>query len=135
MKTGSLQPEGFDPAREGTASGASAILEWADLSPGAPGAGQDMLAKARVFAEPLLATQRFDTGEGALSHADGVVQILRGIGAPPGLQAAAYLVYASEYLTPPDEVIARACGEAEAQLVGATRRLVQVQRSARDALG
>jgi GTP pyrophosphokinase len=94
-----------------------------------------LLPRARAFAEPLLAGQRFDTGEDALIHADGVAMILRGIGAPPGLQAASYLVYASEYLTPPDEVIARAFGDDAAQLAGATRRLVQVQRSARDALG
>jgi GTP pyrophosphokinase len=135
MKTGLLQTGGGDPTQDAAGALPSAILEWADMRPGAQGGGQDMLHKARSFAEPLLVSQRFDTGEGALSHADGVVLILRGIGAPPSLQAASYLVYASEYLTPPDEVIARAFGEDEAQLVGATRRLVSVQRSARDALG
>jgi GTP pyrophosphokinase len=142
---GSMPPE--LPAGQGLGA-ASAIVEWMDLMPpqavvadeaGAHSPSSAALAalvpRARGFAEPLLAGQRFDTGEGALSHADGVAVILRGIGAPPGLQAASYLAYASEYLTPADEVIARAFGDDAAQLAGATRRLVQVQRSARDALG
>jgi len=69
-----------------------------------------------------------------MAHADGTALILQGIGSPPALQAAAYLVYASEYLTPPEEVVARAFGDDMAHLVGATRKLVQVQRNARDAL-
>ncbi len=154
MKTGtlpSLEPWGTPGAEDPTRlvpGGASAIVEWMDLMPhGAVGpghvnqphaavvSGPDLLPRARAFAEPLLAGQRFDTGEVAMAHADGVVVILRGIGAPPTLQAAAYLVYASEVLNKPDEVIARAFGDDAAQLAGATRRLVQVQRSARDALG
>jgi GTP pyrophosphokinase len=139
MKTGFLQPTvpGPEPAPGGDAP--AAIVEWADLAP-TPGAaghadGEQLLARARAFAEPLLSHQRFDTGEHALHHADGVAAILRGIGAPPALQAVAYLVYASEYLTPAEEVVARAFGQDVADLVGATRKLVQVQRSARDALG
>ena len=139
MKTGFLQPTvpGPEPAPGGDAP--AAIVEWADLAP-TPGAaghadGEQLLARARAFAEPLLSHQRFDTGEHALHHADGVAVILRGIGAPPALQAVAYLIYASEYLTPAEEVVARAFGQDVADLVGATRKLVQVQRSARDALG
>jgi GTP pyrophosphokinase len=139
MKTCFLQPTvpGPEPAPGGDAP--AAIVEWADLAP-TPGAaghadGEQLLARARAFAEPLLSHQRFDTGEHALHHADGVAAILRGIGAPPALQAVAYLVYASEYLTPAEEVVARAFGQDVADLVGATRKLVQVQRSARDALG
>ncbi|TAK97575.1 MAG: HD domain-containing protein, partial [Aquabacterium sp.] len=98
-------------------------------------APEQLLAKARAFAEPLLLAQRFDTGEDALSHADGVSFILQGIGAPPSLRAAAYLVYASEYLTQPEDVVARAFGADAAGLVAHTRKLVQVQRNARDALG
>ena len=139
MKTGFLQPTvpGPEPAPGGDAP--AAIVEWADLAP-TPGAaghadGEQLLARACAFAEPLLSHQRFDTGEHALHHADGVAAILRGIGAPPALQAVAYLVYAGEYLTPAEEVVARAFGQDVADLVGATRKLVQVQRSARDALG
>jgi len=136
MKTGDLPTD--DTAASAWMPGAgasSAIVEWADLERDNNVSGEDALRRARAFAEPLLAHQRFDTGEPALSHADGVVVILRGIGAPPVLQAAAYLAYASEYLTQPDDVIERAFGGDASRLAGATRRLVQVQRSARDALG
>ena len=141
MKTGFLQPStpGHQEAGAALDPQAAAIVEWADLAP-TPGAGsaldgEQLLARARAFAEPLLSHQRFDTGEHALHHADGVSAILKGIGAPPALQAVSYLVYAGEYLTPAEEVIARAFGQDVADLVGATRKLVQVQRSARDALG
>lgn len=90
---------------------------------------------ARAFAEPLLTHRNFDTGENAMWHADGVRTILSGIGAAPAMQAAVYLVYASEYLSNPEEVISRAFGDDLARLVVATSKLVQVQRTARDALG
>ncbi|MDI1259056.1 bifunctional (p)ppGpp synthetase/guanosine-3',5'-bis(diphosphate) 3'-pyrophosphohydrolase [Aquabacterium sp.] len=112
------------------------IVDLVDLSlPEQDGSAAHALARARAFAEPLLSGQLFDTGENALAHADGVSQILLGIGAPPSLRAAAYLVYASEYLTPPDEVIGRAFGPDAAALVAHTRKLVQIQRNARDSLG
>ena len=132
MKTGSLQVGPLDAG----ASEASAIVGLADVAAGGEAAGgEHLLAKARTFAEPLLSGRHFDTGEDALRHADGVRQILQGIGAPPSLQASAYLVYASEYLTDPEEVVARAFGDDAVGLVMHTRKLVQVQRNARDALG
>jgi GTP pyrophosphokinase len=91
------------------------------------------LERARAFTEPLLASQLLDTGENAWAHAEGVAAILRSIGAAPSMQAAAYLVYAGDYLQKPDEVIAKAFGASHAALVTATRRLVQIQRAARDA--
>jgi GTP pyrophosphokinase len=94
-----------------------------------------VLQRARAFAEPLLAGERFDTGEDALAHADGVASILASIGAAPSMRAAAYLIYAGEYLAKPEEVIAKAYGESYASLVAHTRKLVQLQRNARDALG
>ncbi len=113
----------------------SAIVELADAQPQlAVDAGQT-LHKARAFAEPLLCHQHFDTGENAMAHADGVRAILAGIGAAPTMQAAAYLVYASEYLNAPEEVISRAFGDDLGSLVVSTSKLVQVQRTARDAMG
>jgi len=137
MKTGSLSPAAA------LAELHAPIVELAEMAPAAPTDGaassvptpEQLLAKARAFAEPLLAAQRFDTGEDALAHADGVSGILLGIGAPPSLRAASYLVYASEYLTQPEEVVARAFGPDAAGLVAHTRKLVQVQRNARDAMG
>jgi GTP pyrophosphokinase len=91
------------------------------------------LARARAFSEPLLDGQLLDTGEDALVHADGVAAILHGIGASPAMRAAAYLVYAGDYLNKPEEVVAKAFGPSYASLVTNTRKLVQLQRAAREA--
>ena len=74
-----------------------------------------------------------DTGEDALAHADGVAAILHGIGAAPAMRASAYLVYAGDYLNKPEEVVSKAFGASQASLVMHTRKLVQIQRAARDA--
>jgi GTP pyrophosphokinase len=95
--------------------------------------GLAAFARARAFAEPLLAEHRLETGEDALAHADGVARILASIGAAPAMQAAAYLVYAGDWLQRPEEVVAKAFGPSYASLVGHTRKLVQIQRAARGA--
>jgi GTP pyrophosphokinase len=110
----------------------AAIVRLAD-EPAAVGEA-DPVARARGFAEPLLADQRLDTGEGALAHADGVAALLHAIGAAPAMRAAAYLVYAGDYLQRPEEVVAKAFGESAASLVTLTRKLVQIQRAARAAV-
>ena len=91
----------------------------------------DALARARAFAEPLLTTQCLDTGENMLAHADAVAAILRAIGGSQAMQAASYLVYASEHLNKPHEVIAKAFGSNFADLAMETNKLVRVQRMAR----
>jgi GTP pyrophosphokinase len=91
------------------------------------------VVRARAFAEPLLAAEQLDTGENALSHADGVAAILHAVGSAEELQAAAYLVYAADFLSKPEEVVAKAFGDSYASLVTHTRRLVQLQRATRDA--
>ena len=97
-------------------------------------AAQDVqLLRARAFSEPLLAGQSLDTGEEALAHADAVAAILQGIGAAPSMRAAAYLVYAGDYLNKPEDVVRKAFGESHASLVVNTRKLVQIQRAAREA--
>ncbi|PPE70575.1 bifunctional (p)ppGpp synthetase/guanosine-3',5'-bis(diphosphate) 3'-pyrophosphohydrolase [Caldimonas thermodepolymerans] len=95
---------------------------------------QARLERARSFAIPLLTGQVLDTGEDALHHAEGVVAILQAIGASPSMLAAVYLVYVAEYLNRPEEAIGKAFGPSYASLVGATRKLVQIQRNARGAL-
>ena len=110
---------------------AAPIVQLADDAPADQGAAA--LLRARAFAEPLLAGHRLDTGEDALAHADGVAAVLQGIGAAPAMQAAAYLVYAGDWLQRPEEVVAKAFGESYASLVGHTRKLVQIQRAARQA--
>ena len=89
------------------------------------------LARARAFAEPLLATELLDTGENILAHADAVAAILRSIGGSEAMQAASYLVYACEHLNRPQEIIAKAFGDNFAALAMETTKLVRVQRQAR----
>jgi GTP pyrophosphokinase len=113
--------------------GAAAIVHLASVANLAGDTGVDPVQRARSFAEPLLNEQPLDTGEDALGHADGVAAVLRGIGASPTLCAAAYLVYAGDFLQRPEEVVRKAFGESYASLVTLTRQLVQIQRAARAA--
>ena len=82
------------------------------------------LARARAFAEPLLASEQLDTGENILAHADAVAAILSDIGGSEAMQAAAYLVYTCPYLNRPQEVIAKAFGDNFAALAMETTKLV-----------
>lgn len=117
-----------------SAQSAAAIVALADSGPDRlEQTDAAAVQRARAFAEPLLAEQPLDTGEDALAHADGVAAILGGVGAAPAMQAAAYLVYAADYLTKPEDVVAKGFGESYASLVEHTRKLVQIQRAAREA--
>ncbi|MEO8059659.1 MAG: bifunctional (p)ppGpp synthetase/guanosine-3',5'-bis(diphosphate) 3'-pyrophosphohydrolase [Burkholderiales bacterium] len=111
---------------------AAPIVTLVDEHPDAA-AEAAQLERARAFAEPLLTGQRLDTGEDALAHADAVAAILLGIGAAPSMRAAAYLVYAADYLSKPEDVVSKAFGLSHASLVAGTRKLVQLQRAAREA--
>jgi GTP pyrophosphokinase len=91
----------------------------------------EALTRARAFAQPLLMGATLDTGEDVLAHADAVAQILSVIGGAEAMQAACYLVYASEHLQKPEEVIAKAFGASYAELALETTRLIRVQRQAR----
>ncbi|HYE41143.1 MAG TPA: bifunctional (p)ppGpp synthetase/guanosine-3',5'-bis(diphosphate) 3'-pyrophosphohydrolase [Ramlibacter sp.] len=91
------------------------------------------LARARAFAEPLIAGETLETGENTLVHADAVAAILKSMGGSEAMQAASYLVYACQHLNRPQEVIAKAFGESYAALAVETTKLVAVQRQARDA--
>ncbi len=92
------------------------------------------LARARAFAEPLIAVETLDTGENTLAHADAVTAVLQRMGGSEAMQAAVYLVYACEHLNKPQETIARAFGDNFAALAIETNKLVKVQRQARAAL-
>ncbi len=89
------------------------------------------LARARAFAEPLIACELLDTGENTLAHADAVAVILKTIGGSEAMQAASYLVYACDHLNKPQDVIAKAFGGNFASLAMETTKLVRVQRQAR----
>lgn len=92
------------------------------------------LARARAFAEPLIADETLDSGENTLSHADAVAAILRDVGGSEAMQAASYLVHACVHLNRPHEVIAKAFGENFATLAVETTQLMRVQRLSRGAL-
>ncbi|MEO7401873.1 MAG: bifunctional (p)ppGpp synthetase/guanosine-3',5'-bis(diphosphate) 3'-pyrophosphohydrolase [Polaromonas sp.] len=89
------------------------------------------LARARTFAEPLIASEMLDTGENTLAHADAVVEILKTIGGSEAVQAAIYLVHSCQHLIKPQEVIAKAFGANYAALAVETTKLVSVQRQTR----
>ncbi len=91
------------------------------------------LARARAFAEPLLASETLDSGENTLAHADAVAAILKGIGGSEAMQAASYLVYSCVHLNKPEEVITKAFGANFAALAVETTKLVRVQQQARGA--
>ena len=91
------------------------------------------LARARSFAEPLIADEMLDTGENTLAHADAVAAILRVVGGSEAMQAASYLVHACEHLNKPQEVIAKNFGANFAALAVETTQLMRVQRLLRGA--
>ena len=93
--------------------------------------GGELRARARAFAEPLLAGETTASGENVLSHSDAVADILAGIGGSEALQAAAYLRYASAQLNRPEEVIGKAFGDSGARLAIETSRLEQLQQRSR----
>ncbi len=118
---------------QGVATALPAIVQLAGAAATPGELERDDVARARLFSQELLAGRTLDTGEDALAHADGVCAILQGMGAAPALRTAAYLVYAGDFLQRPEEVVAKAFGDSHAALVGATRKLVQLQRAARGA--
>ena len=130
MKTGLLV--GLQASVEDPPEPIAAIVS---LSEAGHGAAQDpgILSRARGFAEPLLLGHVLESSEDTLAHADSVADILAGIGASLALRATVYLSYAADYLPKPEEAIARAFGETFGSLVGHTRQLVRILRSARDA--
>src|SRR4051812_37474214 len=121
----------------------SHTAEQGDVATGVPGlvaaAEQALpqqanaLARARAFAEPLIAGETLETGENTLAHADAVAAILKSMGGSEAMQAASYLVYAWAHLNKPQEVVTKAFGESYAALAAETTKLVHVQRQARDA--
>ena len=93
----------------------------------------EAIARARAFAEPLIACEALDTGENTLAHADAVADILKTIGGSEAMQAATYLVHSCQHLTKPLEVITKAFGTHYAALALETTKLVNVQQQAKSA--
>lgn len=136
-----MKSQAAERVAERAESAAALITVATDVAPGPGGSSVSAseqvpgaaIARARAFAEPLLAGETLETGENTLAHADAVAAILRTIGGSEAMQAATYLVYASAYLNKPREVIAQAFGESHAALAVETTQLVLVQRQARAA--
>nr|MDP2190160.1 bifunctional (p)ppGpp synthetase/guanosine-3',5'-bis(diphosphate) 3'-pyrophosphohydrolase [Rhodoferax sp.] len=122
MKNFVAEPHGPAPLPQLMAATAQSLPEQAHA-----------LARARAFAEPLLANETLDTGENTLAHADAVAALLKTIGGSEAMQAASYLVYACDHLNKPQEVIAKAFGDNFAALALETTKLVRVQRQASQA--
>ena len=93
----------------------------------------DVLTRARAFAEPFLAGESLDTGENMLAHADAVAAILDTMNSGNDVKAASYLVYTCPHLSRPHEVIAKTFGDEFASLAVETTKLVEVQRLSRAA--
>lgn len=129
MKSNSPGPDGRAASQNAAGETASIVAATADSLPEQPHA----LARARAFAEPLIAGEIFDTGENVLAHADAVAAILKSIGGSEAMQAAIYLVHSCQHLARPLEVITKAFGASYAALAIETTKLVNVQRQARSA--
>jgi GTP pyrophosphokinase len=129
MKNHSARPVAESPVAHGTAAVPELIAATAQTLP----EQVDALARARNFAEPLIAGEHLDTGENALDHADAVAAILKTIGGSEAMQAASYLVHACIHLSKPQEVIAKAFGDNFATLAVETTQLMRVQQQARAA--
>lgn len=91
------------------------------------------LARARAFAQALIADETLACGENRLAHADAVAAILKTMGGSELLQAAIYLVHACSQLNKPEEVIAKNFGAQLAALAVEARQLMRVQQQARAA--
>ncbi|WP_119966889.1 RelA/SpoT family protein [Simplicispira lacusdiani] len=127
MKTPSARPE----ATPTGAHGAEPVPQLIAATSATLPEQVDALARARNFAEPLIAGEQLDSGENTLAHADAVAAILKAIGGSEAMQAACYLVHACEHLNKPQEVIAKAFGENFATLAVETTQLMRVQYQAR----
>lgn len=92
-----------------------------------------LVEKARAFVQPLVAGVVLWNGARAMDHADGVAEVLRGMGAGPALQAAAYLAEACPQLNDPQAVLGTAFGDDLAGLGMAAHRLDRLQQQARTA--
>ena len=119
-------------ARAGAAPIVRLLDEDEPAGDGGSAAG-GVVARARAFAEPLVAGLELPTAEPVAAHADGTARILEDIGASPALCAAAWLVYAADQLGQPDAVLTPLFGASQAELVAHARKLGELQRAAQGA--
>lgn len=90
----------------------------------------DLLTKARSFAQPLVDKLELPTGELVLEHADKVVDLVGQIEGTVEMQAAVYLAFACEQLNKPKELISVSFGEPLALFAVQTQRILHIQKQA-----
>jgi GTP pyrophosphokinase len=96
----------------------------------APAPPLDVPAVRSVIA-PLYDGKKLDTGELLLAHADGLVDIVRGLREDPDLLAAGYLFGAPDVLREADDWLRARFGASVAQLVADLRVLMRVSERTR----
>ena len=84
------------------------------------------LADVRRIIEPLYEGQKLFTGESVMAHAEGVVDILRGIRDDDDLLAAAYLFCVWNQLKNPKEWLAKHFGKQVCELVANLKVVIDV---------
>lgn len=93
------------------------------------------LAEVRRIIEPLYEGQVLFTGEPVMSHAEGVVDILRGIRDDEDLLAAAYLFFVWDQLKNPKEWLTKHFGKHVCELVTNLKVVLDVSEKARSREG
>ena len=93
------------------------------------------LADVRRIIEPLYEGQKLFTGESVMAHAEGVVDILRGIRDDDDLLAAAYLFCVWNQLKNPKEWLTKHFGKQVCELVANLKVVIDVSEKARSREG
>ena len=93
------------------------------------------LADVRRTIEPLYEGQKLFTGESVMAHAEGVVDILRGIRDDDDLLAAAYLFCVWNQLKNPKEWLTKHFGKQVCELVANLKVVIDVSEKARSREG
>lgn len=89
------------------------------------------LSEVRRTIEPFYEGQKLHTGESVIAHAEGVVDILRGIRDDKDLLAAAYLYYAWGQLKNPKEWLSSHFGPHVTDLLANLKQVMEVSEKAR----
>ena len=93
------------------------------------------MADVRRIIEPLYEGQKLFTGESVMAHAEGVVDILRGIRDDDDLLAAAYLFCVWNQLKNPKEWLTKHFGRQVCELVANLKVVIDVSEKARSREG
>lgn len=90
----------------------------------------DLVAKARMFAKPLLGNLELPTGESIFSHALAVENLIGELDGTDEMKAAVYLAFTWEQLTKPKELLGLTFDAELAEFAMETHRIFWIQRHA-----